>query len=67
MRALIDHGTDVNVADRDGDTALHIAAGTNSPEAIDFFVEAGANVNARNRFGLGTKRQGLARPLDQGC
>lgn len=51
LRALIEHGADINAVDVYQDTALHRAALGNGAEAIDFLVKAGSNISARNEFG----------------
>jgi len=52
LRALIEHGADVNAADTELCTALHIAAHHNRVEAVDVLVEAGADVEARDNDGF---------------
>ncbi len=46
-------GVDVNYKDKDGNTALHNAAAMNMDKKfLEVLVEHGANVNAKNNFGL---------------
>lgn len=52
MRVLIEHGVDLNVACRDGLTALHISILTSNVCAVDMLVEAGADIEARDGCGL---------------
>lgn len=52
VRALVEKGTDVNVAAGDGATALHWAAHWNDISTLDLLLEAGANTNAANAFGV---------------
>ena len=52
LRALVEHGNDVNAVDVYQDTALHCAALGNDAEAINFLVEAGGNTGARNGIGF---------------
>ncbi len=44
----VNAGVDVNAANSDGDTALHFAAFEGLNSVIQFLVDHGANVNARN-------------------
>ena len=46
IKALLEHGADPTLADRGGDTALHV---TRSVEAIKLLVAHGADVNALTR------------------
>jgi ankyrin repeat protein len=48
---LIDHGAQVNVIDRKGDTPLHKSAWKGHVEAARVFIAAGADVNAINEKG----------------
>ena len=52
LTALIQRGTDVNVHQPDGATALHWAAHWNDVAAARALVAAGARVNAANDFGI---------------
>ena len=52
VRAVIEHGADVDAADKYQRTALHIAACSNKAGAIDVLVEAGANIEARTVSGM---------------
>jgi ankyrin repeat protein len=49
-RSLVD-GADPSVADAAGFTPLHFAAQSLHPEAVRILVDAGADIEARNRFG----------------
>lgn len=48
LKALIKHGTDINVSDADNVTALHLAARYNHEAAVKLLVEAGANMEAND-------------------
>ena len=50
-RTLVAEGTDVNVPQGDGATALHWAAHKNDLDAATLLIEAGADVNAANALG----------------
>ncbi|MBE7421594.1 MAG: ankyrin repeat domain-containing protein [Azonexus sp.] len=52
-RFLIDHGANVNYADKAGYTMLHVAAGRVSKSMLEFLINYGLNVNA-NDNGVGT-------------
>lgn len=43
-------GIDVNAKDDDGDTALHVAAERGDPDILSSLIDAGAEVNAKNKF-----------------
>lgn len=48
LRALIQHGVDVNDTDSTGYTALHMAADNNQAGAVGVLVEAGADVESQD-------------------
>ena len=50
--SLLKKHADVNVPQNDGATALHWAAYLNDADTADLLIRAGANVNARNNFGV---------------
>lgn len=52
IRALVKQKGDVNVAEPDGTTALHLAAYQDDMESAELLVGAGANVKAANRYGV---------------
>ena len=51
MRALVAEGTNIDVPQGDGATALHWAAHRNDLDAATLLIEAGADVNAANALG----------------
>jgi uncharacterized protein len=51
VRALIDEGEDVSLADRGGMTPLHFAAQERQPEVAEALLAAGASVDAQDEHG----------------
>lgn len=52
VRRLIADGADPNAGETDGTTALHWAARRDDVEAASLLLEAGADVDAANRYGV---------------
>jgi ankyrin repeat protein len=52
VNAALDRGADVNAAEGDGATALHWAAQIDDVEMLTLLLEAGAAVDATNRFNV---------------
>ena len=50
--AAVDLGADVNQVNAEGDTALHVAAENEHTTVVQFLVESGAEINAKNGIGL---------------
>jgi ankyrin repeat protein len=49
---MLDLGLDINAANNNGDTALHLAVtGRGSPEIVRFLIARGANLQAKNKRG----------------
>eukprot|EP00898_Chlorokybus_atmophyticus_P005628 jgi/Chlat1/6066/Chrsp4S06345 len=51
VKALVDEGADVNGADYDGRTPLHLAASEGKKSIVELLLAAGARVNAVDRWG----------------
>jgi glutaminase len=51
VQQLTARGVDINAADYDGRTALHLAASEGHHRVVDFLLSKGANVNAKDRWG----------------
>lgn len=51
LRKLFNSGLDINAADYDMRTGVHLAASEGHLEAVKFFVENGASINVVDRFG----------------
>ena len=65
VKLLVDEGANVNVQDKNGDTAMAIATECGQIETVLFLLDNGANPNIRNVNGrsvLGKARYTLTRP-----
>jgi len=51
VKVLLQAGAQVNMQNRDGDTALHDLDPLTKPEIVKLIIDAGANVNLQNRIG----------------
>ncbi|ETV88424.1 hypothetical protein, variant 1, partial [Aphanomyces astaci] len=52
LRRLLTEGVDVNLADYDRRTPLHIAASDGNAEIVKLLIQAGANCHAKDRWGV---------------
>ncbi|TPP56906.1 Ankyrin repeat domain-containing protein 6 [Fasciola gigantica] len=52
VRRLLSFGANVNVRDRNDETALHYACRQGSTEILSMLIKAGARLNAQNQIGL---------------
>ena len=50
ITVLLDDGADVNSADYDGRSALHLASSEGRLETVDLLLRKGARVNAKDRW-----------------
>jgi hypothetical protein len=66
VRLLLSAGASVEDKDKDGETALHHAAGEGDPEVVKALIDAGANVNAKNKEGISALHMARKR-LDGRC
>jgi len=51
INALVNNGVDINMADKDGTTALMLAAKENYPEALINLLDNGADINLQDKYG----------------
>lgn len=51
VRALLEHGANIEARDEHGNTSLHRAAGAGHHEIVRFHLESGADVEAKNGSG----------------
>jgi ankyrin repeat protein len=59
-------GSDVNHVNRNGDTAMHLAAGQGLSTVVQFLVERGAALDVKNKRGLTPLGVALQRPRGEG-
>jgi ankyrin repeat protein len=52
VRALVKNAAEVNRAETDGTTPLHVAVLRDDPESVDLLLRAGATVKAATRYGV---------------
>ncbi|OQR87290.1 hypothetical protein ACHHYP_09231 [Achlya hypogyna] len=52
LQQLIAQGADVNLADYDQRTPLHVAASDGKAEIVEFLLKAGADVHKKDRWGV---------------
>lgn len=53
--ALLEKGVDVNIRDKWGQTALHLASGRGVEELMELYIRSGAHIGYRNIFGESAK------------
>ena len=51
LQRLVASGVELNAADYDGRTGLHLAASEGKYNAVVFLVKKGVNVNSKDRWG----------------
>jgi len=51
LQRIVASGTDLNEADYDGRTGIHLAASEGNLEIVQFFILKGANINPVDRWG----------------
>lgn len=51
LRGLLARGVPINSTDRQGNTALHVAAAAGKPDLVTFLIDHGAAVNAVDLYG----------------
>ena len=59
-------GSDINLVNRNGDSALHLAAGQGLVTVVQFLVEYGAVLDVKNKRGLTPLGMALQRPRGEG-
>jgi ankyrin repeat protein len=62
VTSMVQHGVDPNVTDYAGSTPLHILAADDQPEAVEIFVEHGADILATDRSVYALPTAGLSGP-----
>lgn len=62
--ALLQKGADVNASNRNGETALILAATQYDPEAVQLLLQKGANVNAKTKSGRTALMQAIDAPKE---
>lgn len=61
IKFCLQHGADINAADKKGNTALHVAStGRGSLKIVNFLHEQGASLDARNEAGQTPREAALA-------
>lgn len=51
VKAAVQMGVDINAKNRDGQTAMHMAAFTGSDAVVQYLAEQGADINAKDNYG----------------
>jgi ankyrin repeat protein len=65
-RLALSLGSDINYQNRNGDSALHLAAGQGLTTVVQFLVESGAALDLKNKRGLTPLGVALQRPRGEG-
>ena len=52
VKVALEHGADVNMTDKSGNTAMHGAAWIRSPEIVQYLADNGGDVNVLNKYKL---------------
>lgn len=65
-RMIVDLGADIDMQNRQGNTALHLACLRRDPDMIQFLLERGAKTNLRNADGK-TAEEMMATAYDKAC
>ncbi len=52
IKALVENGVNLNLSDKWGNTALHIAILRRDADAVEYFLRNGADVSLENTYGL---------------
>jgi hypothetical protein len=51
VHGLLEHGVNVNATNREGNTALQLAAGAGRTDLVSYLIAQGADINAVNAYG----------------
>lgn len=51
-KVILSHGANINILNRSGRSALHVASENGDEENVNVLIENGANLNIRDKFGL---------------
>ena len=52
VKVALEHGADVNMTDKSGNTAMHGAAWIRAPRIVQYLVDNGGDVNVKNKYKL---------------
>jgi len=51
VKAIVEMGVDINTTNKNGDTAIHLAAFSGADPVVQFLADRGAQIDARNKRG----------------